>query len=189
MSKRRALVAAACAAAIVGGLAAGTLAVGSPDGDDHARPDSVVIGARTGDPRSGPDWAVRVFTTESGRQCVDAGRYERSAFGPISADGRRVEHLPADLQGVCGAPGALPGQGAVMRFAARRGQPERTVVFGRAHQQVVAARLVRPGEAAADLPLGAEGTFIAVLEGLHDPRDLAVELVGQDGTTGTLDWE
>jgi hypothetical protein len=192
---RRVWIAGVCLTAISVGFGAGSLAVGSPDehshagSEDHARGGSVAIGARANDPAAGPSWAVRVFTTESGRECVDAGRFDGSSFGRVGTDGRTVLDIPADLQGVCAAPGALPGQGAVMRFAGRRGQPERTVVFGRAAEPVAAAPLLRAGVAADDLPVAADRTFIAVLEGLHDPKDLAVELAGQDGTTSRLDWE
>jgi hypothetical protein len=128
----------------------------------------VVPASATPDPSGGPPWAVRVFTTPAGLECVAAGRLKYGAIGRYDA-ARTFRKLPAYVSGAC-EPVAHSG---LLVTATRRGHPEpRTVVYGLAREYGL-VRVTIAGKTRTLRP-GPFGTFIDVRAGLLDTRGATV---------------
>ena len=150
-------------------------------------PAELAAGARAADPAGGPAWAVRTYVSRTGRLCAERGRVAAGEFGDLGEEGR-LEPRPAGPTGVCADPGRDPVVAAVDRVAAHGAAPARTVVFGASLRRPARAVLRPEGAPELELPIGARGSFIAVLPGLREPATLplAVELHG--GGVETFTW-
>jgi hypothetical protein len=128
----------------------------------------VVTASATPDPSGGPSWAVRVFTTPAGLECVAAGRLLDGAIGRYDA-ARTFRKLPADISGAC----EPVGHSGLLVTATLRAHPEpRTVVYGLAREYGL-VRVTIAGKARTLRP-GPFGTFIDVRAGLLDTRGATV---------------
>jgi hypothetical protein len=124
----------------------------------------VVTASATRDPSSGPPWAVRVFTTPGGLECVAVGRLRDGAIGRYDA-ARTFRKLPADVAGAC----EPLGRSGLLVTLSVRGSPEpRTIVYGLA-REYGPVRVTIAGKARTLRP-GPFGTFIDVRAGVLDRR-------------------
>lgn len=182
---------ASIAGATVLGAAAASALVGPPAPPAPANPAPVPGTGRVDrsepDPDGGPDWAVRLYESETGAACVELGRTSGGRFGRLDDDGR-LEPLPLRAAGACANLAVDPLVLAVNRVAARAAQPARTIVFGRAGAGVVAVRVRRAGAVPARPALGAGGGFLLPLAGLLEPSRLPVSVTLSDGRVVTYDW-
>lgn len=186
MRKRTLGLYAACAVATGAGMTAGGVVAGgapeplAPEALE-VRPGSAAIGARGRDPKPGPAWAVRRYTSRTGLACTEAGRFDGRRFGLARADGT-VREVPPNEQGTCVATGDDPVQVVVNRYPAQAGEGDRTVLFGRADPGV--GRIVVDGPSGPVEPARApDGTFVLVLAGILAPENLPLVATMPDGRT------
>lgn len=145
-------------------------------------PGEPVLGALAEDPAGGPQWAVRTYISETQLLCAEAGRLYGGMFGDFDDEGRFVPR-PDGPTGTCGDGGVDALIAVARRVAPHAGRPARTVIYGASERGPIDI-VLEPGggEPARDLPVGARGSFIGVLDG---PRDgpLALEAKLADGET------
>jgi hypothetical protein len=128
----------------------------------------VVPASATPDPRSGPPWALRVFTNPAGLECVAVGRLLDGALGTYDTT-RTFRKLPADVAGAC----EPVGRSGLLVSVQLRGTPEkRTIVYGLARERRP-VRVTIAGETRTVRP-GPFGTFLDVRSGLLDMRGATV---------------
>jgi len=131
----------------------------------------VVTASATPDPRSGPPWALRVFTNPAGLECVAVGRLLGGAIGRYDA-ARTFHKLPADVVGACES----VGRSGLLVTISLRGSPEpRTIVYGLAREYGL-VRVTIAGKVHTLRP-GPFGTFIDVRAGLPDRRGATVSTI------------
>jgi hypothetical protein len=124
----------------------------------------VITASATPDPRSGPSWALRVFTNPAGLECVAVGRLVNGALGRYDAM-RTFHKLPADVAGACES----VARSGLLATVQRRPSPDpRTIVYGLA-REYGPVRVTIAGNARTLRP-GPFGTFIDVRAGLLDVR-------------------
>lgn len=178
----------ACLATSVAGVATASVLTdhasppSAPPADLTATPGTDGTGARTRDPVGGPDWAVRTYTSLGGQSCIEVGRTDGRNFGRANERGE-VQHQPAQQQGTCAAKSAAPVQIAVNRYA----DPQRTVVFGQASDDVVRISVGRP-DGERDVPVGERQTFVLVVRGVVPPAELPITAHLSDGSAYQEDW-
>jgi hypothetical protein len=183
------LTAAVVAAAAAGVASASALmpTAGSETVGDSAayQPDgrAVHLSPAVPDPQGGPGWAVRVYRSQTGLTCPEAGRVEGDAFGPVDARGH-VAGLSVQAAGACVDLTKEPFGFAVARYPARDGQAARSAIYGVATPDV---RRVTVVTASAKQPVAIDdsGAFIAVAPSLDTPEYvLQVDTVSR----GTLEY-
>jgi len=186
---RLAAVTAGLTGSVVAGAAGASAVIGQrdqqppPPGAFRPQPGSERLGALHADPLAGPRWAVRVYRGQTGLSCLEVGRLNGRSFGGLRPDGTVID-VPIEESGSCGDLDADGVQfGAVtLSSGANGGQGERTVLFGRAVDQVRGLKLQRAGDSRA-VPLGPERTFIVVIVGQADPRAFELRADLEDGST------
>jgi hypothetical protein len=177
------LVASGAAAAALGVGSASALLPSRTGGDTLGGPEDlqpsdqpVTIAAQRPDPVGGPDWAVRIYQSQTGLTCPEAGRSDGTDFGALHADGTTVDPLPVEAAGSCGDLGSAPVIFATNHYAS----PPRTVVFGVASADVASVAVTGPDGDTA-LPLD-RGAFLFAHDGVaFDGHELVVTL--RDATT------
>jgi hypothetical protein len=105
-----------------------------PDGGGASLPTTV------SDPDGLAPWAVRVYRSQAGLTCPEAGRTKDGNFGQVDSDG---EFRPLDLEaaGSCTDLDKAPMSLAVNHYPARGERPARAVIFGVATPEVVGLSL------------------------------------------------
>jgi hypothetical protein len=124
----------------------------------------VVTASATPDPRSGPPWALRVFTNPAGLECVAVGRLLYGAIGTYDA-ARTFHKLPADVSGACEPVGR---SGLLITTSVRGRHDPRTIVYGLA-REYGPVRVTIDGKTRTLRP-GPFGAFIDVRAGVLDMR-------------------
>jgi hypothetical protein len=185
------LAAAILAAAAIGVSAASALVGGRVTPTPHSpepEPGSDSIDQTAPDPRGGPDWAARVFTSTTGAPCVELGRISEGRFGQVDASGVfRV--IPLDGGGTCGDFGAEPVILAVNSYPAGEHRDARTVLFGRASPTVTDVLVQRGGSPVAHPGSGPAGGFMLPLAGTLSPSALPTVITLTDGRKLSFDWK
>lgn len=120
----------------------------------------VTVHALADDPDGGPRWGVRIYESEDGATCPNAGRVEEGRFGRAGARGEHVP-LPVAADGACADLTVAPLALAVQRHPARPGQGERGVVFGVVSRRVTQLTYTTP-EGERTLATTRDGAFLAV---------------------------
>jgi hypothetical protein len=144
-----------------------------PDGRGASLPTTVA------DPDGGTAWAVRVYRSQAGLTCPEAGRTKDGNFGQVDSDGD-FRSLDIAAAGSCTDLATAPMALAVNHYPAAGKLPARAVIFGVATTTVAGLRLSTTAGARA-LPLRS-GAFIAVVR--DDALDGAtLEATLGDGTT------
>lgn len=176
-----------------GGAAAGSVMTpNEPEPDTtgpkavKARPGSESIGARASDPTSALGWAVRRYSSETGLDCAEAGRYDGRSFGRERSNGE-VDQQPADEAGTCAVPNGEPVEPVFNRYPKAGGSRGRSVLFGQTRVDVKRLEVQTDG-ARIDLPRAADGTFLLVLPGLREASELPVTATLVDGSLRRYDW-
>ena len=145
-------------------------------------PDEPLAGTVADDPDGGPQWAVRTYVSQTQLLCAEAGRLYGGIFGDLDDNGRFVPR-PNGPTGTCGDGDVDALIAAARRVAAHAGRPARTVVFGASERRPREIVLdAGAGEPARDLPIGARGSFIGVLDGVRE-GPLALVATLADGQT------
>jgi hypothetical protein len=139
------------------------------------------------DPRGGPDWAVRVYTSTTGSACVELGRIEAGRFGQLDADGAFYD-LPLDEGGTCGDLAADPVILAVNSYPPRERRDARTVLFGRASPNVTDVLVTHGKSPAAHPGAGPAGGFVLAMAGAVSPSTLPTVVTLRDGRRLSFDW-
>ena len=185
-SPRPLLVAAALPVVMTASAAAATLTVlrGSPlPGPSeevagiHATPvpgSSKVEPMRARDPGGGPPWALRVARSKTELVCTTVGQVVEGEFGIVGLD-RRFRPLSETAVDGCGQlrRNATSLVGARV-FDAPRRSDVRTVVDGFAGAELRSVSITA-GSSARSVPVGPDGTFVAVLRGY--PEDIGIRAV------------
>lgn len=140
------------------------------------------------DPRAGPGWAVRTYTSTTGAACVELARISQGRFGRID-DGGAFHELPLDEGGTCGDLGAEPIILAVNSYPTGERREARTVLFGRASPTVSDVLVQRSGSAGAHPAAGVAGGFVLPLAGTMIPRALPTVVTLKDGRRLSFDWK
>jgi len=150
-------------------------------------PAELMIGAHAPGPRDAPEWAVRTYVGRTGLLCAERGRLAAGIFGDLGRDGE-LEPRPAGPTGTCGDTGREPVVAGVERIAAQGDAPASTIVFGASLSRPTGATVLPAGGEPVDLPIGARGSFIAVFDGLREPRSVPLEVTLADGRTLRFAW-
>jgi hypothetical protein len=113
-----------------------------PDGRGASLPVTVA------DPDGGAAWAVRVYRSQAGLTCPEAGRIKDGNFGQVNSDG---DFRPLDIQaaGSCADLATAPMSLAVNHYPANGTLPARAVIFGVATAKVTDVELKLPTGARA----------------------------------------
>jgi hypothetical protein len=152
--------------AVAAGVASAS-ALTSSSGDDTPRGPELVqpdgSGARvpvtTPDPDGGVAWAVRVYRSQAGLTCPEAGRIKDGNFGQVYGDGE-FHVLDIEAAGSCADLAQAPMSLAVNHYPASGKLPARAVIFGVVTAKVTAVTLA---SAAGSRELTIKGdAFIAV---------------------------
>jgi hypothetical protein len=133
------------------------------------------------DPAGGPAWGIRVSESETGQRCMAVGRVHDGRVGRIeNGEFRELGRLgPSGCQ-----PPLAPGQAFSGRVSFTGSPEPRSVAHGFAAADVDRIE-IRPRRAAPiTVEPSADGTYIAVFEGLPT---LAYTVHFDDGTTQVLD--
>lgn len=182
-------VAGTAAAATTGLLPPGEPLQGAPaqDFSIQMRPllgSDRLSGVRVDDPGAGLPWGLKVFSSQSGRQCVVMGRVQAGELGAVSTgtfqalplsgpqqcadfDGRR---RPIMLQQISANPAIAPDE-------------QRTVLFGIASEIVTKVQLEHDTESRTLVP-DSDRLLLAVFEGAPD---IVTTVYFTDGTKDVLD--
>ena len=137
----------------------------------------IVTNSAVADPGGGPPWAVRVFTSPAGLDCVTLGRLKDGKLGTYDQS-RTFRALPARSSGVC-EPLAQTGLLAAVQYYAAA--PQRTIVFGLARDRRP-VRITVGGETRTVTP-GGLGSFVDVRTGLFRREGGADVSTTADGRT------
>jgi hypothetical protein len=185
------ITAAAVASGALGVSAASAL-IGGPGApvaqDPTPVPGSERIGPTVPDPVGGLAWALRVYTSTSGGDCVEVGRMSGGRFGQLDAGGAFQPAAP-DAGGTCGALASEPSILALNTYPERAGRAARTVLFGLA-SPAVGGVLVQPrdGSTVLRLAIAATGGFLLPLAGAIAAGELPVTVTLADGRRLVHDW-
>jgi hypothetical protein len=146
------------------------------------------VGPIAADPAGGLAWALRIYMSTSGGNCVEVGRASAGRFGQIDAGGT-FRARPLDEGGTCGDLAAEPVILAVNTYPARAGRDARTVLFGRAAPAVADVLVQRPDGSVQMRPaIGATGGFLLPLAGIIAASDLPVTITLADGRSRSYGW-
>ena len=148
-----------------------------------AVPGSETISDTAADPDGGAPWALRLYTSTSGAACSELGRLDHGTFGTIDQNGV-FSPVPLEDGGTCGDLHAEPAVIAVNRYPETVRRPGRTVVFGQVAQNVTAITVTSAG-GMATAASGAQGGFLAPMEGDDLVSALSVTITFDDKTTHT----
>jgi hypothetical protein len=121
----------------------------------------VLADSAAADPASGAlPWAIRVFSDDQGRECLQLGRLSGGRLGTVLSGQFRA--FAGNPVGTCGN----LTKDRVLAVFERRAQPARTILYGiSAGRAPVTVKL--DGETRRVTP-GALGGFVIVFEGLRD---------------------
>jgi hypothetical protein len=145
---------------------------------------TAVIGATAPDPDGGPDFAVRVYPSETGMTCPEAGRVKDGVFGQQYPEG--WQELPVNSGGSCADLDGQPVGFAVANHPAQGDIGAYALVFGSVSEDVVSVSITLNGTS-RELPLSS-GTFIAPtsVETIASGATLTVTLRGGSTVTHTV---
>jgi hypothetical protein len=176
-----AAVGVSAASALVGGAVTPTPQSPEPE------PGTDSIDQTAPDPRGGPDWAVRVYTSTTGAACVELGRISKGRFGQIDTSGAFYD-IPLDAGGTCSDLKTEPVILAVNSYPTGAHRDARTVLFGRASPTVADVLVQRGGSPGAHPHAGTAGGFILPLVGRVSPSALPTVITLSDGRRMSFDW-
>ena len=135
MRRRLGLGLATLLAVAAGVASASALTAGSgndtPLGPEAVQPDGngASVPVTVADPDGGVAWAVRVYRSQAGLICPEAGRAKDGNFGQVDGDG---DFHPLDIEaaGSCADLAKAPISLAVNHYPATGTLPARAVIFG-----------------------------------------------------------
>jgi hypothetical protein len=141
-------IAGAVLVAIVAGVGSASALVGTSgqetgNGPEAVQPDGqgASLATSAADPAGRQPWAVRVYRSEAGLTCPEAGRTEGGNFGRVDADGT-FEPLDIEAAGSCADLTKTPMAVAVNHFPPRGARSSgRAVIFGVASGAVASANV------------------------------------------------
>lgn len=171
--------------AVVAGVGSASALVGgsgqeTANGPAALQPDGhgarVVIAAP--DAHGKQPWAVRVYRSETGLTCPEAGRTQDGEFGQVDSDGT---FRPVDIQaaGSCADLNKAPLSLAINHFPAQGTAAARAVIFG-VVSPGVSGIVVRLAAGTRRLPL-TSNAFLAVVSE-PDLEDASLDATLQDGS-------
>lgn len=122
--------------AIAAGVASASALTSSSGNDTLNGPETVQPDGRgaslpvtVADPDGGPAWAVRVYRSQAGLTCPEAGRIKDGSFGQVDGDGG-FRALDIEAAGSCADLAKTPISLAVNHYPADGELPARAVIFG-----------------------------------------------------------
>ncbi|MCW2993925.1 MAG: hypothetical protein JWQ18_1420 [Conexibacter sp.] len=164
MRRRLAFLLATALAVVAGVASASALSSGGSDtlnGPEAIQPDGrgAAIPATIADPDGRAAWAVRVYRSQAGLTCPEAGRTKDGNFGQVDDDGD-FRSLDIEAAGSCTDLAKAPMSLAVNHYPTSGKLPARAVVFGVATPKISGLTLnLASGSRALAIRSGA---FIAV---------------------------
>ncbi len=152
--------------AVVAGVASASALTSSGGNDTPLGPEAVQPDGRgasvpvtTADPDGGVAWAVRVYRSQAGLTCPEAGRTKDGNFGQVYGDGK-FHVLDIEAAGSCADLVKAPMSLAINHYPASGELPARAVIFGVVTPKVTGITLAG---ATGSRPLAIKGdAFIAV---------------------------
>jgi hypothetical protein len=172
--------------AIAAGVASASALTSSGPNDTPLGPEAVQPDGRgasvpvtVADPDGGAAWAVRVYHSQAGLTCPEAGRAKDGNFGQVDSEGA-FRALDIEAAGSCADLANAPMSVAVNHYPPNGKLPARAVIFGVVTPKVMAITLAG---ATGSRPLAIKGdAFIAVTrEDTLQNTSLAATLA--DGST------
>jgi hypothetical protein len=133
--RRLGLVVATLLAVVAGVASASALTSGrandTPSGPELVQPDGngASVPVTAADPDGGVAWAVRVYRSQAGRTCPEAGRTKDGNFGQVYSDGD-FHVLDIEAAGACADLTKAPMSLAVNHYPPNGKLPARAVIFG-----------------------------------------------------------
>lgn len=183
-------------AVVLGGLFGTTVfaAEGPTEPDDtHLQPASgtYVLDGKSSDPvgaakhkaigaPSEASWGVRIYRSETGLTCAEAGIRTDAAFGRLR-NGKFAVSPEGQPTGLCAD---IQQSGGVLTGFSRQGEDvnaTRSVLYGVAGKTV--SQIYADG---IDVPIGSRGGFVKAYDGEHGFADVKVTYVYKDGTKKSL---
>jgi hypothetical protein len=180
-----ALAASVLLAAVAGIASASVVSPGSAaeqpaGGRDEMPARSIQTGEPVADPRGGSPWAVRIYNGDSAWRCIDAGRTDGQAFGPVDASGD-IHDTGRVASGSCADPAQDRLQLGLAYYADTAGTGPRRVLFGVAGDDVVSVELVVAG-VRRPIVLDATRTFVVPSDDVAGLENPTVTITLSDGT-------
>jgi hypothetical protein len=147
---------------------------------DAVEPDNgpAVLHGSSEDPDNGLRWTLRVYRSLTGQTCAEAGRTAGGEFGRAGDHGQLVR-LPLEPAGACADLAVAPLSVALNLYAARPGQPERSVAFGVLGPDVASMRLVMPDGTSSGVGID-DRAFVVARRG-DTLRDAHLDVTMRDG--------
>jgi hypothetical protein len=179
-------------AAVLAGVAGASAVLGSPAAGPQPAParlqpdgSGAALPATAADPAGAPEprWAVRVYRSEDGLSCPEAGRTVGGDFGRVDREGA-FHPTRLEAAGSCADPAAAPYTVVVNHYAADGRRGARAVVFGLASARVQAITVTPPGGRAVPAAVTHGGYVLALPEDQAGGAQVAFAL--DDGTTKTI---
>jgi hypothetical protein len=142
----------------------------TPLGPEAVQPDGsgASVPVTTADPDGGVAWAVRVYRSQAGLTCPEAGRTKDGKFGQVYSDGD-FHVLDLEAAGSCADLAKAPMSLAVNHYPATDRLPARAVIFGVVTPKITAITLA-----------GAVGSRALTIKG-----DAFIAVTREDALQGT----
>jgi hypothetical protein len=185
--RRRLGIAGAILVAVVAGVGSASALVGSSGEDTRNGPQAVQpdgqgasIATLAADPAGRQPWAVRVYRSEAGLTCPEAGRTQDGNFGRVDADGT---FQPLDIQaaGSCADLAKTPVALAVNHFPPRDPRSSgRAVIFGVASPEVASVTVTL---AAGKRSVAIDHDALLVVTNEDELQGASLDATLQDGST------
>lgn len=185
MRRRLGLGLATLLAAVAGVASASALSSSSgsdtPNGPEAVQPDG--SGARVpvtvADPDGGAAWAVRVYRSQAGLTCPEAGRTKDGNFGQVDSDGA-FRALDIEAAGSCADLAKAPMSLAVNHYPPDGKLPARAVIFGVVTPKITGITI---SSAAGSRAVALKGDAFIVVTREDALRGTSLDATLSDGST------
>lgn len=154
---------------------------GIPHGLSHSPADRRLAEAKAGDPREPIRWGMRLYTSASGDACVVLGRLVDGRLGLVQSG--RFKRLPAGATGVCSDLTKMHVLVTLRRYGDVVIPGGRTVLYGVTDRTIRSLTIRSLPARRQPVPIAADGTFIAVLDGPNKLRNAQLIIDGVSGRT------
>jgi hypothetical protein len=186
--RRRIGMACAVLVAVVAGVGSASALVGGNGQDTINGPEAVqpdgqgaAVVTLAPDPRGRQPWAVRVYRSQAGLTCPEAGRTDDGDFGQVDSDGK-FRPLDIEAAGSCADLDKAPMSLAINHYPANGTEAARAVIFGVVSPGVRSLSLKLAG---GTRPLAVTSNAFLAVTTESDLEGAALDAMLQDGSNKT----